>query len=148
MLQNAEKIRELSGIDPRALPAGLLESTEPVVLRGLVSHWPMVRAALESSQAANRYLLGFYKDATVGVVLGPPDIEGRFFYNDEMTGFNFRPVRKRLDEVLAEIAKHAPSPQPPSIYVGSTTIDTALPGFRAHNDIDLGGRNALASIWI
>ena len=43
MLQNAEKIRELGGVDARALPAGLLESTEPLVLRGLVSHWPMVQ---------------------------------------------------------------------------------------------------------
>ncbi|MDT1899301.1 cupin-like domain-containing protein, partial [Acinetobacter baumannii] len=34
------------------------------------------------------------------------------------------------------------------IYVGSTTIDGALPGFRAENDVDLGPRDPLASIWI
>ena len=148
MLRNAEKIRELAGVDARALPAGLLESTEPVVLRGLVSHWPMVRAALESAQAARRYLLGFYRDATVGAMLGAPDIEGRFFYNEDLSGFNFRAVKIRLDDVLEEIARHASDARPPSLYVGSTTIDTALPGFREHNDIDLGARGALASIWI
>ncbi|HET9472331.1 MAG TPA: cupin-like domain-containing protein [Steroidobacteraceae bacterium] len=148
MFPNAEKIREVTGVDARALPADLLESTEPVVLRGLVTHWPMVRAALESAQAAHRYLLSFYRDATVGAMLGLPEIQGRFFYNEDLTGFNFRPVKIRLDTVLDEIARHAPSAQPPSIYVGSTTIDTALPGFREHNDIDLGTRNALASIWI
>ena len=148
MLQTAEKIREVSGVDARACPAGLLESTEPLVLRGLVTHWPMVRAALESSQAASRYLLGFYQDATVGAMLGAPEIEGRFFYNDDLSGFNFKSVKIRLDAVLDEITRHAASPRPPSIYVGSTTIDTALPGFREHNDVDLGPRGALASIWI
>jgi hypothetical protein len=32
--------------------------------------------------------------------------------------------------------------------VGSTTIDTALPGFRTHNDLDFGTRNPLVSIWL
>jgi len=148
MLQNADKIREVSGVDARALPAGLLESTEPLVLRGLVSHWPVVRAALESSQAASRYLLGFYRDATVGAMFGPPEVEGRYFYNEDLSGFNFNTERVRLDAVLAEIGQPAPSAPSRSLYVGSTTIDTALPGFREHNDIDLGARNALASIWI
>jgi len=148
MLQTAEKIREIGGVDAHALPDGLLESTEPVVMRGLVAHWPMVRAALESEPAALRYLRGFYRDATVVVMLGEPGIEGRFFYNEDLSGFNFKSARQRLDAVLEDLERHASSTHPPSIYVGSTTIDNALPGFRAHNDIDLGARNALASIWL
>ena len=141
-------IRELTGIDSRAMPDSVLQSTEPLVLRGLVSHWPLVRAARESAQAASNYLRGFYRDATVGAMLGGPEIEGRFFYNEDLSGFNFKPVKIRLDAVLDEIARHAASEHPPSIYVGSTTIDAALPGLRASNDVDLGARNALASIWI
>jgi hypothetical protein len=33
-------------------------------------------------------------------------------------------------------------------YVGSTTVDTCLPGFREHNDVDFGDINPLASIWL
>jgi len=148
MLQTAEKIREIGGLDARALPDGLLESTEPVVMRGLVAHWPMVRAALESERAAIRYLGGFYRDATVVVMRGEPGMGGRFFYNEDLSGFNFNTARLRLDTVLEDLDRHASSANPPSIYVGSTTIDVALPGFRAHNDIDLGARSALASIWL
>ena len=145
----ADNIREIAGVDPRAaLPAEVLESTEPLVLRGLVAHWPMVQAALLSSGAARQYLLGFYGDATVGAMLGAPEIEGRFFYNEDLSGFNFKPVRIRLDAVLEELARHADDPRPPALYVGSTTIDAALPGFRVHNDLDFGTRNPLASIWI
>lgn len=81
-------------------------------------------------------------------MLGAPQIRGRFFYNGDLTGFNFRPVRIRLDAVLDEIARHENAAEPPAIYVGSTTIDTCLPGFRAQNDLDLGDRQPLASIWI
>jgi len=107
-----------------------------------------VRAAIASFDSADAYLRRFYRDATVTAMLGAPDINGRFFYNQDLTGFNFAPVRARLDAVLAELRGHLRDEQPPAIYVGSTTIDTCLPGLRAENDIDLGSRDALASIWI
>jgi hypothetical protein len=50
--------------------------------------------------------------------------------------------------VLGELDDHKNDAQPPAIYVGSTTVDTCLPGFRAENDIALGARDALMSIWI
>ncbi|TWI61888.1 Cupin-like domain-containing protein [Pseudoduganella lurida] len=141
-------IAELRGLTPRDLNARILTSTQPLLLRGLVNHWPVVRAARESKEAASAYLRRFYRDTTVTALLGGPDIGGRFFYNGDLSGFNFRPVHARLDAVLEELAGHYANPVPPAIYVGSTTIDTCLPGFRDENDVDLQGRDALASIWI
>jgi hypothetical protein len=148
MPPTAETIREVAGVDPRGLPDEVLESTEPLVLRGVAAHWPMVRAALESPRAADAYLRRFYQDATVGAFLGAPAIKGRFFYNEDLTGFNFRPVKIKLDTVLLELERFLPDANSPSIYVGSTTIDTCLPGFRAENDLAFGKRDPLASIWI
>ena len=34
-----------------AIPADVLQSTQPVLLRGLVAHWPLVQAAQRSDQA-------------------------------------------------------------------------------------------------
>ena len=141
-------MREIAGLTPRDLGPEILEATEPLVLRGLVAGWPMVAAARVSSSTADAYLRGFYRDATVTAMLGLPEIEGRFFYNDDLSGFNFAPVRLRLDKVLDDLARYRGAGQEPAIYVGSTTIDTALPGFREQNDVDLQGRDALASIWI
>src|SRR5690606_25402949 len=84
----------------------------------------------------------------VTATVGPPDIRGRFFYNDDQSGFNFRQEPVPLDVVLRTLLKYASDESPPAIYVGSTTIDTWLPGFRAQNDLDLGQREPLASIWI
>jgi len=148
VLLAAKPIRELSGLTPRDLGPGILESTEPVVLRGLVAGWPMVAAARASSSAAGAYLRRFYRGASVNAMLGAPEIGGRFFYNEALDGFNFALVAVALDKVLAELERYQGVDQPPAIYVGSTTIDTCLPGFHDENPIDLGGRDALGSIWI
>jgi hypothetical protein len=148
MLPVANAIEEIAGVDPRSLSDELLTRTQPLVLRGLVSSWPVARAGRESAAATDAYLRRFYKDATVNAMLGAPDIGGRFFYNEDLTGFNFKPVRIRLDAVLDEIARQSPSATPPAIYVGSTTVDTCLPGFRAENDLALGNRQPLVSIWL
>jgi hypothetical protein len=144
----ADRIREIEGAGAQRLGPEILESTRPLVLRGLVRHWPFVRAALASTQAADAYLRRFYRDATVVAMLGAPDIDGRFFYNEDLSGFNFCPVRVRLDKVLEELADHHADAAAPAIYVGSTEVDASLPGFRAENDIDLGERAPLSSIWI
>lgn len=148
MLPAARPIREIGGLAPRDLGPEILASAEPLLLRGLTAAWPMVAAARGSSAQADAYLRRFYRDATVNAMLGAPEIDGRFFYNEAMDGFNFAPVRVRLDKVLDELARYRGADQQPAIYVGSTTIETCLPGFHDENPMDLGGRDALASIWI
>ena len=147
MLAIDKRIREIELRGP-TLPDELLRATEPYVVRGLAAHWPLVDAARTSIDAADGYLRRYYRDATVGAMLGKPEIQGRFFYNQDLTGFNYYSVRARLDAVLDEMKGYRDNPRPAAIYIGSTTIDTALPGLREHNDIDLNGREALASIWI
>jgi hypothetical protein len=144
------KVREIvcSGSGSGSLPDELLRATTPCIVRGLAAGWPLVRAGMASPDDADAYLRRFYRDATVNAMLGKPEIGGRFFYNDTLDGFNYMSVRARLDGVLDELKVQRDLTQPGAIYVGSTTIDTALPGLRLDNDVDLGGRDALASIWI
>lgn len=141
-------MRTLTGLDVEALPDEVLCSTQPLVLKGLVAHWPLVQAARRSAQEATQYLRSFYKGAAVEAFFGAPEFGGHFFYNDDLTGFNFRTERRPLDAVLHDIARHAADAHPPGIYVGSATVDACLPGLQAENSVNLGERSALASIWI
>lgn len=139
-------MREVYGVTHASLSDEILDATEPMILRSLVADWPAARAGA-SHQSADAYLRRFYRDATVVAMLGHADIDGRFFYNEDLSGFNFQPLRARIDQVLDELATQRGNPRPPAIYVGSTTVETALPGFSADNPIDLGPRDALMSVW-
>ena len=149
MLPVAHKVRELRGLDPAALPPEVLSSTEPLVLRGLVADWPLVQAGLVLPRAAIDYLRRFARhDAQVQVMLAPPEVQGRYFYNEALTGFNFRIERPPLGAMLDAMLQQLDDARPPSLYMGSTTVDSYLPGLRAENDLDLAAYDPLFSVWI
>jgi hypothetical protein len=149
MLPAARAIDEIAGADPKALPDAVLASSEPVVLRGVVADWPLARAGRASPQDAVAYLRRFDPaQAPVVATVGPPQIDGRFFYNDDLSGFNFRQEKVPLAVALNTLLKYLADRASPTIYIASTTIDTYLPGFRRENDVELHARDALASIWI
>jgi len=148
MLPIEKSVKEIAGLCPEKIPAEVLNSTAPLLLKGMLTEWPMVKAAKVSAQSADLYIRKFYKDATVGVFFGAPDGGGRVFYNQDLTGFNFQRAMMKLDAVLSKIQQHAYDNKSPAFYVGSTTVDTCLPGFRAENDIEFGDIDPLASIWL
>ncbi|WP_010184977.1 cupin-like domain-containing protein [Sphingomonas sp. PAMC 26605] len=128
----------------------LIAEQRPVVLRGLVRDWPIVRAGLAGPSAAAAYLKTFYRGAAVVGYSGAPEIGGRFFYDPSGTAMNFTATRVALDAYLDRMLATLDAPDAPALYVGSTDLDTYLPGFRAENDLaaDFAGAAPLASIWI
>lgn len=148
MLEIDKSVEEVKRANPGRPGNEVLTSTQPLLLRDFVSDWPFVKAGIQSMDAAIDYLGRFYENATVGAFFGPPDVEGRVFYNEDMSGFNYERAMLKLDEFLGKIQEHAEDEDPPALYIGSTTVDTCLPGFRTDNDIDFGEIKPLASIWM
>ena len=148
MLKIENSVRSINNLRPDSIPEDLLTSTEPLLLKGLVADWPIVQAAERSVKTVDQYLRQFYRGATIGAFFSPPESGGRIFYNEDMSGFNYQPVMLKLDQVLDEIHRHRADDLPPTIYVGSTTVDTCLPGFRLINDINLDNFDPLVSIWL
>jgi hypothetical protein len=138
----------LAGCKPDEIPATVFESDVPLLLKGLVADWPAVERCNESIESAYRYINGFWTGEAVTVYIGEQDIDGRFFYNEDFTDFNFRSGKAPLNQVFQKLAEEARDGKGQSIYVGSTSVDTWLPGFRAANDIALPVDNALASFWM
>jgi Cupin-like domain len=147
----ARKTRVLEGFTAESPPLPLLMSgAEPLVLKGLVKNWPLVRAGLGSHQEAMDYLRSFYNGKTVGTCVGEAHISGRLAYNADFTELNTASRRMRLDEVLNMIREHFHDERPPTFYIPSTTIDACLPGFRQENNVTFAGHGfePLRSIWI
>jgi len=148
MLRIERNVSEAPAEQPGQLPTGVLGSGEPLVLRGLVKPWPIVQAAEESPAAVEAYLRRFYNGATVNAVFGEPGHRGRLFYNDDLSGFNFQAVRATLDRVLDEARGQSHAENPAGVYMGSTSVDAVLPGFRSENDIEFEGFDPLVFIWM
>lgn len=150
MLPGAEPIPEVRADAREFLLEAVLTSTTPLVLRGLVAHWPMVAAARDSLPAAVAYLRRLDNPHAPPAIatVGPAQINGRVFYSEDLSGMNFRQEQIPLRVVLDTLLKYATHDAPPMIYVASTTLDTWLPNFRAENELALGARDPLASIWI
>ncbi len=139
-------IPERFGLCATALPDEVLQSPTPVLLRGLVGHWPAVQAAMISAAAISEYLLRFYRGVPVTVLRAPVTAKGRIFYNETFTGFNFQRDAATLDQLLAELSADAAGE---TRYVGSTTLEHCLPGFAADNTLTaLAEKQALVSIWL
>ncbi len=135
--------------DPQALPHDLLTSQRPFVVRGGFAHWPVVQAARQSEVALAQYLMKFYNGVHVALFELDPREHGRVFYADEtLSSFNFRRHAATLDQVLAGLIGLVQTPEPPALYVGSTTVDAVLPGFLGVNALGLGNRDALVSLWL
>src|SRR3954468_11764832 len=93
----AQRTRVMDGIAPGAIPFDqLMEEQRPTILKGVASDWPLVREGLASAQVALAYLKRFDTGLPVVGFKGPPEIAGRFFYNDDVTGFNFEGARVGL----------------------------------------------------
>jgi hypothetical protein len=131
------------------LDEALLTSTQPVLRRGLVSHWPLVQAARRSDADFCGYLRRFGADTRVGLWRGAPEIAGRFGYNAALDGFNFEREIGRFGALLDELLAQAENPQPPALYLGSTELEGSFPGLQAENEIaPLRARGAQANLWL
>src|SRR5690625_8044758 len=91
---------------------------------------------------------GFDSGNNVVTYRGAPDIGGRFFYQDEMEGFNFDRVQETFAHALESILAHRDNPEPPSIYTGAVNLQDTLPDFARDHDCDLLISTALARVWL
>ncbi len=130
------------------IPTDVFGLNTPLVLRGLVKHWPVVKAANKSATVAVDYLLSFYDKQPVRAFLAEPETSGRIFYNEAVDGFNFIQSKVYLDDALNKILEISGSHENPTYYLGSLEIPETLPGFLEHNDLAIDFSPIRKSIWL
>lgn len=144
----ARPLPERGRVDPATFATEVAEGDGPVVLRGQVADWPAVAAARAGRLEVARYLAGFDRGQPVQVMVGPPEIGGRFFYRDDWRGFNFRREQVTVRELVGELIRLADDPQAPSLYAGSAPTGEHLPGWSEANALGLELPDAQARVWI
>jgi hypothetical protein len=141
---------EWQDIDASVFKNAIRTRDRPAILRGLVRDWPAVRAGLESAQSLATYLKTFYNGHAAPLFEGPSSIEGRFFYNDTLNGFNFEAKRALLSDVLDRLCHELGNAAAPALYSGSVSLPVYLPRFSDANHVRslVTAESMRESIWI
>src|SRR4051812_9710327 len=143
-----KSVEEAGTLDAAQLDARLKSSSQPFVVRGIASDWPLVRAGVEHcGKGARDYLVQHARDRKFEVNVGMPGKGGRLFYDEEMA-MNFQTGRAALSEIFAGIDANVDKPDAPVIYLSSLDLSDYFDGVAEANRIDLAGRRTRDSIWI
>lgn len=137
-----------SAVDRRTFETEIVSAYLPVALKGQVAHWPAVLAAQDGAAALAAWLKSRANDRPLDTFVGRPEIGGRFFYNDTVSGVNFdrrpAPLAATLDRLLAQ----ADDPQALSLYVGAAVAGECMPGFASEHPLPLVDPRVIPRLWI
>ncbi|WP_417231950.1 cupin-like domain-containing protein [Brevundimonas sp.] len=135
-------------VEERIAPAEFIPGDLPVVFRGLVRHWPAVTHAERGPDAIADYLTMLDRGKDAEVMIGPPEIGGRFFYDDALRGVNFTKGRATVSGLIQQLRAAAINPGAAALYMGAAPMADSLPAFTADNPPPLERDDAIPRLWL
>ena len=146
MSKPVEQVTGINAADACSLNGIIGE--KPLLLKGFVRAWPIVRAAATAFDELVTYLLKFDQGLVFEAMIAPPDVNGRLHYNTDMTGFNFRRQNGTFREAMKILVALKDRPNPPAFYLGSKAIVEHLPGLERENRVEALAASVVPNIWI
>ena len=124
--------------------------TRPVILKGQAADWPLVEAGRQSSEALCTVLKSHAGTDPVSLFRGEAAMAGRFFYSEDLRGFNFERLEMPLPSLLDELLRLESSVTAPHVYAGAIPVPRHLPELGRDHDHGLLARDTeqLVSLWI
>lgn len=153
-VENLPCVTERHDVDLQTVDfSALVAAGDPVILRGAFIDKPLVQAGLRSRDDAMDYLRKFDMKRPITCYMAAPEHRGRFFYDQAVTGFNFKATQKSLDTFFTDLNVELTKQQQSSFYIGSTDLDTYFPELVAQGGLCIGGEkfesfDPLISIWM
>ncbi|HEX8937170.1 MAG TPA: cupin-like domain-containing protein [Sphingomicrobium sp.] len=143
-------IAEYEGVDRAQFESEIVPGSEPVVLRGLIANWPLVALAGQSERAFAEFLREAATHEPFEAWFGAPEIEGRFGYNEDFSGFNHERRLATVDQLLDLLLRQKGHERPYSIYAGGIPIRRHLPGLLPTIPVPIldTSRATLISLWL
>jgi hypothetical protein len=143
-------ISEYHEVDRKKFERDIVSKGEPAVLRGLVNDWPIVRAARQSDEKLAKVLRDSATDEPFETWFGAPEIEGRFGYNADLSGFNHDRRLATVGQLLDLLLRQKGHERPYSMYAGGIPVRRYLPGLLTEMPIALLDldKTTLISLWL
>lgn len=141
-------IAEYEGVTRARFEEEIRSLGQPAVLRGLAADWPAVEAGRGPVEHLANYLMRVAAPREVPVLMGPPEIEGRFFYSENLRALNFTRMPMSFGAFLGLLLAQRGEERPEALSLQSEPVAELLPGFRANNDIDLLDPSVMPRAWL
>ncbi|HEX7338390.1 MAG TPA: cupin-like domain-containing protein [Rhodanobacteraceae bacterium] len=141
-------IEEFVGDASSLRVAEIVARDRPLVMRGLVADWPLVRKAHESDTAFAKYLANHDSGAPVDVLLLPSEADGVVGYNADMSGFNYEHHRVSVTMGLSRLARYSHEQTGTGLAIQSALVAQCLPGLLADHALPLLDASVAPRIWI
>ena len=137
-------------VDRERFEREIVPAGRPALLRGLCADWPAVAAARKGDEALAAWLRERAADVPFEAWFGSPEIEGRFGFSDDFSGYNHDRRLATVDQLLDLLLRQRGHARPFSIYAGAIPVRRHLPGLADEIPMPLldAGREMLVSLWL
>jgi hypothetical protein len=143
-----QAITSVQNVDFQQFHNEIVAANRPVVIKSVVADWPSVKAAQQSPKAIVDYLKAFDIDAIVSALVGKPDINGRFFYTDDLTDLNFQRTQVTLGIALDRLLTIADHQDSYAIALQAIQLHQVLPSFKPSNPQPLLEPSIEPTMWV
>lgn len=145
----SRQVKQIEGVDRARFEADILPARQPVVLKGLVRDWPVVQAARQSNAA----VVALFKQMDisgkpVNISVLPPVHKGNFFYNDDLSGYNFRVDQTPVSALLDRLLENETREDFVTIYAQSLILADYMPAFEADHPLPVLASSTGPRLWL
>lgn len=115
--------------DPHSFDlAAVVANGKPLVIRGLVRDWPLVKLARQSDTAFAQRLAQLDNGHDITTLLIEPEAEGIIGYKPDFSDFNYQHFKVPLTLGLQRLAKYSQHPGSPGLVIQSVPLRDCVPG--------------------
>ncbi|WP_243050441.1 cupin-like domain-containing protein [Dyella sp. RRB7] len=126
----------------------LIGRARPLVIRGLVRDWPVVKLALESDTAFAQGMAQWDNGGDVSTLMIAPEADGMIGYTPDMSGFSYQHFKVPVTLGLQRLAKYSRRPNAPGLVIQSAVIRDCLPGFLAEHSLPFLDPGVEPRLWM
>ncbi|WP_339900558.1 cupin-like domain-containing protein [Paraglaciecola polaris] len=130
-LESMPPPREVWDVSPDNFKQKITDIYQPAVLRGFAANWPVVKNAQISDSTLRQYLRGFDSQKPLQLVNLPSHTQGRMFYDQSLTGMNFKVAQATLAQGLEEMQRFAEGSTSDRFCLQSIRIKDYLPALES-----------------
>ncbi|WP_189486359.1 cupin-like domain-containing protein [Asticcacaulis endophyticus] len=135
-------------IDRHTFDNDIRFSGQPVIFKNIAEHWPAVQAAKTSPDALCSYLKRHDNGKPVGVAVCDADLKGQFFYNDALTGLNYKTFSQTLSYLADWCIANRYDANPQAVYLQAQSVDLIAPGMSPALPLGLLDASVRPRLWV